>query len=163
MNHYHITFKSGKQMEFQAFDNEQAMKRADSWLKRWNHPSATIERVNIMNPSQKIYIGLVENDTYDAAQPSLTQDPEYLYKRPEPTKKPKSAAKTATGERKPSEPRSTHAVPLASLADQLGVPATSIRRKLRSSKVEKPTGGWGWDSMEDSTVVQIIEWFKKES
>lgn len=156
---FQIDFNDGRAHEYQASNEQIAVHWGKQKMRSWNQPSAIISRTAPNRPEFKKVLTNVENPEFDPTQPRLEKDPRYEYRVPtRKVRKRKDGSKSSgtTG------PRVTHPVPLKAIADKLEVSPTVLRRKLRSADIEKPSGGWGWDSWEHEDVNQILSWYQKK-
>jgi|SRR5690606_20669398 len=155
MNYYMIIFQDGQKKEFKALNDDQAIKRTDSILRRFNQPEGHTYRTNPYNARQKRKIGSRQNPEYNPEKESITKDPAHLLikREPEKPKKKRRVSATVSG-----APRTNFTVPLKEVAEKMGVEPATLRRKLRRSEIQKPEGGWGWDSWEHPDVREILSW-----
>lgn len=160
MNFYALDFGDFTR-EVRALNDQHAAASGRSILKRWNQPRCTIYRTNPFNSTFKKKVETVTNENYDPEQPSLTEDPLHLYLSEE-TKKEKKRKRSArkAGDKTASAPRKKFKVPLRAIAEKMETDPAVLRRKLRKSDIEKPDGGWGWDSWDDPAVQEILTWKK---
>lgn len=157
MNFYAIDF-GGFTKEVRALNDQQAVASGRSVLRRWNQPRCTVYRTNPFNSTFKKEVGTVINENYDPEQPSLTEDPLHLYLSEEPKKKKRKRSTRKGGSQTTTAPRKKFKVPLRAIAEKLETDPAALRRKLRKSDIEKPAGGWGWDSWDDPAVQEILTW-----
>lgn len=158
MNFYKVEFLDGFTKEIKSLNDDQALKMANSIIRRWNQPGCTVYRTNPYNSNKKRKIGTIKNDQYNPEEPTLQKDPLHTIVA-EKAEKKKRTRKTSS--KKPSGntgKRQDFKVPLAAIADKIGKNPAALRRKLRKLGVQKPEGGWGWDSWEDPLVQEMLNW-----
>lgn len=158
MNFYSIEFQGGYTKEIQNLNDNQAVKMAQSILRRWNQPSCKVYRTNPYNSNKKRLVGEQVNYGFNPDLPVLYKDPIHKIIASKPERKKsvnKEGKKSQSGN---SGRKIKYQVPLSAIAEKLGKNPAALRRKLRKSGIQKPEGGWGWDSWEDPAVQEILTW-----
>lgn len=153
-NYYVLTLPDGTKKELRAMNDQAAARMALGVLKRWNQLKATLSRINPFNATERREILGILNTLYNPQEESRNEDPDYVPTET-PRKKRKKRSSRGSGT---SAPVVTHEVPLNAIAEKLSISPTALRRKLRSSSIEKPGARWGWDSWEHPDVVEILTW-----
>ena len=160
MNFYSIEFQDGYTKEVQNLNDNQAVKMAQSILRRWNQPGCKVYRTNPYNSNKKRLVGEQVNSDFNPDLPVLYKDPidKIIASKPEPKRKKSVNKKGKKSQSGNSGRKIKYQVPLSAIAEKLGKNPAALRRKLRKSGIQKPEGGWGWDSWEDPVVQEILTW-----